>query len=531
MSIRSKLPRVGLVDVSTPSLISEIKNNAILNFAFVIAGILLLAPALGPVPSSNENVYLLDLARVWNPSLLSNDWTWAPPLYSHRVFSFLFGMPTLIFSLETVGWIGRILSWTLITIALFRLGRQLKMPLWMNSLAIFLWLLYQQALVGGEFILGTFEAKSIAYIFLFFGLSLLIEERDFWGSLCLGLCFTFHAVIGMWALLATGLSVLCLRYSIPRLVKMAAAVLLAVIPGLIVIWPTISGNWTLSLQQAKYLALVAAPFHMDPLSFPKRDVLLLAILFAFNWFYFGSVPDKKPAKLLNYFQLFLGVFALIGVAARVTEHYRFLFYFPFRLFPVFVPLFFFMNVLALCQDRILMHSKNGLLALAMVGLLAFPSALNQLIDQTKLHYRMWATFYDWDDMQKCFIWVSEHTPLTATVILPPWRKESFYLTKRATVAHWPSPRIDRFEEWQDRIKLLMGEFSFNDEDLSKKWDQHYNQLDEATIDQLKRSYGGDYLISKGSYQYPIVWDSGTYRVYSLSSARSDSGSIPSKPSS
>lgn len=533
MATKPIIPAVGTRSISEPLIgLLELKNNLFLNLTFLLASVLVLAPSLGPVPSSNENVYLLFLGQQWDPTLLARDWTFAGPYYGHLIFSFLFGSLTVVFSLETVGWIGRILSWSLILIAFIRLGRHFEIPLWMISLGIFLWLLYQQSPVGGEFVLGTFEAKSIAYIFLFFSLSELIKGRDVLGSFLLGLCFTFHGVVGMWALLAVGLSVLFLRYPVARLVKMAACVLVSAAPGLIVIWPTISGNWTLSQEQAKFLALVAAPFHMDPLSFPKRDVFLLLILFCFNWLYFRSVPNNKTLRFLNYFLLFLGLFSLMGVIARLTGFYRFLFYFPFRLFPVFVPLFFFFCLMSVCHHGQALARPAGrwLLTVGIVALLCLPAAMGQFIHQAELHYRMWATYYDWDDLQKSFLWVSENTPKDSTIILPPWRKESFYLSKRATIAHWASPRFDRFAEWQERIRALMGDFSIEDDHLLKKWEDHYNQLSETEIASIAAKYGGDYLVSEGTYAYPILFDSGTYKVYSLprNGLRS---SQPSKPQS
>ena len=44
---------------------------------------------------------------------------------------------------------------------------------------------------------------------------------------------------------------------------------------------------------------------------------------------------------------------------------------------------------------------------------------------------------------------------------------------------------------------------------------HYNQLTEKDIRSIVEKYGGDYLVSKGGYSYPILFDSGTYKVYSL----------------
>jgi hypothetical protein len=517
MATKRIVSAAGTMSVGDPLIgLMEMKNNLFLNLTFLLASVLVLAPALGPVPSSNENGYLLYFLRLWDPTFLSRDWTFAGPFYGHLIFSYLFGSLTTVFSLETVAWIGRVLSWSLILVALLELGKHFAIPLWMISFSIFLWLLYQQSPVGGEWVLGTFEAKCIAYIFLFFGLSELMKGRDLLGSFLLGLCFTFHSVVGMWALLAVGLSVLCLRYSVARLLKMAACVLVSAAPGLIVTLPTISGDWALSQEQAKFLALVAAPFHLDPASFPKRDVFLLLVLFSFNWLYFRSTPDNKSLRFLNYFLLFLGLFSLMGVVARLTGHYRFLFYFPFRLFPVFVPLFFFFCLMGVCHHRSLSRREGRwLLTLGILALLCLPSAIGQLMDQTKRHYGYWVGYYDWDDLQKSFIWVSENTPKTSIVILPPWRKESFYLSRRATIANWAWPRMDRFQEWQERIKALIGDFSLEDEHLGSKWEDHYDQLSENEIASIVAKYGGDYLVSESTYTYPVLFQSGTYKVYSL----------------
>ena len=528
MDTKRIAPTINGVSIREPLAgLMELKNNFFLNLAFLLASILLLAPSLGPVPSSNENAYLLLMAQQWDPTLLARDWTFAAPVYSHLIFSFLFGSLTVPFSMEAAGWIGRILSWLLILIALVRLGRHFDIPPWMISLSIFLWLLYQQSPVGGEFVLGTFEAKSVAYIFLFFSLAELAQGKDLLGSFLLGLCFTFHGVVGMWALLGVGLSVLFLRYPLARLVKMAACVLVAAAPGLIIIWPTISGSWSFTQEQAKFFALEAAPFHLDPMSFPKRDVFALLSLFFFDWLYFRSAASNKALRFLNYFLIFLGLFSLLGLIARLAGYYRFLFYFPFRLFPIFVPLFFFFSLMSVCQHNVFARpAGRKLLAVGILALLCLPSAVGELIDQTKRHYGYFTQYYDWDDLQRTFIWVSANTPKDSIIILPPWRKESFYLTKRATIAHWASPRMDRFKEWQERIRALLGDFSVEDEHLGRKWENHYNQLSETDIASIVEKYGGDYLISEGSYSYPILFDSGTYKVYSILA----SDSRPTQPS-
>lgn len=508
---------------TSSSRLANLANSLPLNLAFLLASVLALAPALGPVPSSNENLYLLYLLKAWDPSFLARDWTFAGPFYGHWIFSYIFGSMTVFMPLETVAWIGRVLTWILLLLGLIQIGKQFRIPLSLISLAIFLWLLYQQAPVGGEWVIGTFEAKGIAYICLFFALAELMKGRDLWGACLLGLCYTFHGVVGMWALLAAGASVLFLRYPFARLLKMAAVVFVAAAPGLVVTLPVFLGDWSVSRADAEFLAAVAAPFHLDPLSFPKRDLALLAILFAFNVLTYRSSLVNNPLRLLHYFSLALGLFFLVGIMARLAGHYGFLLYYPFRLFPIFVPLLFFFSLMNVCYHRAVVGRAGvTLLSVGVLALLSLPGALGQLIQETKLHQRMWATYYDWDDLQKCFLWVEKNTPEDATIIMPPWKKESYYLTRRATIANWATPRMDRFGEWRQRIAALVGESSADDEHLGRKWADHYSDLSEPEIAALAAKYGGEYLISESQYAYPIAFASGTYKVYALPDAASKS---------
>jgi hypothetical protein len=245
-------------------------------------------------------------------------------------------------------------------------------------------------------------------------------------------------------------------------------------------------------------------------------VFLLLSLFAFSWLYLRSSPRNESFRFFKWFLVFLGLFSAFGVMARVTEHYRLLFYFPFRLFPVLVPLFFFFSLMSACRHRALIRPAGGLLlAVGILALVSLPNGVGLLIDEAKRHYGYWTQYYDWDDLQKNFIWVSENTPRHSIVILPPWRKESFYLTKRATVAHWPSPRMDRFQEWQERIKALVGDFTNEEQHLRETWEEHYNNLSENEIAAIVAKYGGEYLISEAEYDYPILFETETYKVYSL----------------
>jgi hypothetical protein len=124
-----------------------------------------------------------------------------------------------------------------------------------------------------------------------------------------------------------------------------------------------------------------------------------------------------------------------------------------------------------------------------------------------------------EDGTKAFKWIAKNTAIDSVVISPPWRGESFYLSKRAQVASWWFPRFDRLTGWRERLKSLGGDVSSVKPETTKaRMDQmieHYNQLSEAEIEFLIDKYGANYLVSSAIYTYPISFDSGNYKVYSL----------------
>ena len=65
-----------------------------------------------PVPDVNEPHYLTKAHHTWDSQWLAGDlFLEAPP--AHRVFNFTFGWLSLLTSLETFAWCGRLASWLL----------------------------------------------------------------------------------------------------------------------------------------------------------------------------------------------------------------------------------------------------------------------------------------------------------------------------------------------------------------------------------------------------------------------------------
>lgn len=500
--------------------ILKLADNLWLNFAFVLACIFLLKAR--PVPDVNEFVYLLLPVRQWDPSFLQNDWTFAVPWSSHLVFNVTAGLFTRVWPLEAVGWAGRAACWSLITLALLRIGRLLRIPLWAASLAIVLWLVRNQSLVAFEWIIGGFEAKTVAYIFLLWGLDWFLQEKDNRAAAFFGLAFSFHPVVGFWGGLAAGCALLALKYPWKKLAAAAGLMALSALPGALPLLMSGEGRG-IPPDGLRFYVLTSMPFHLDPFSWSPPAIALLYALLALSWLFVRKDEDRA-VRFLFFFQLALGGFFTLGLLARAAENYSALLIMPCRLFPVLTPLFFLFHLARAYRYRLTPGLKRFVQVAGVLALFSLHPA-GTFYWQAKLTYRSWHPRPD--GARDAFRWLAENTPNGTIVILPPWRRDTFYLSRRAQIANWNAPAVDRLAEWRARIEAMTGQTPKPGappnpvvsiprlEDALARLENEYDHLTEEDIAALVARYGGEYLVSETAYGYPAAFASGAYKVYAL----------------
>jgi len=518
---------IGLEDRSSraagPPLLNRTSTQRALHFAILFLSVLLLSRDGIGVPRENELIYLPYLAKQYDQSYLKNDWAYSVPWQGAVAFEVVFGPLTRVFPLHIVGWLGRVLVWSFVLAALLALAGIFGVPLSMGTVSIVVWLLLGQSLVGQSFILGTFEASAFASGLLLFSLKYFAERKDVWASILAGLCFSFHPGVGLWALLSIGLALLSTGYTARRFGLCVACMAIAALPGILPLAPVLVGASSLSADDASFLVFVHHPYHLNAISFPKRTILALFFLLFFNWLHFRTAKNDRALRFLVWFQVWLGVLFVLGVLLSFLGIDQLVKFYPFRLFPMLIPLSFLFQLMnALRSD-----ARDGRqLALVIVGVLAVstlgdvPGRLADRIQATSA-----AVMQPDDSARLAFKWIAENTPADAVVIAPPWRKDSYYYTRRAQVANWHAPRLDRYREWRERIDALVGpvaappgrtyELAFEEQPQIQQMARAYGQLTEDNIREIVGRYGGDYLVSVTPYVYPVVHSSGAYRVYSL----------------
>ncbi len=197
---------------------------------------------------------------------------------------------------------------------------------------------------------STGKFLSNHYIFLLFALIILQSQalhrgRELMAAACLGIAFSFHASVGLLGGVAVYLSLLVLRYDIKRLLLCALLTILCSLPGAIPLMSHVLEDRSVAYESWKFISLLRSPKHLDPFSWDRMDILSNYILLLFNIFASRQYRDRDDLKIIVWFQIFLGLMFAIGLVLSAFEAYPLLKPMPFRLFPLFVLLFFFFHLI------------------------------------------------------------------------------------------------------------------------------------------------------------------------------------------
>jgi hypothetical protein len=489
-----------------------LRDDFRLNLLFVLAAVLALHGA--PVPYNNEWLYQLHLIKQWHPDFLANDWTFASNSPEHRVFNTLVGSLTLVIPPTPLAWLGRLLGWALNAWALFRLGRRFRIPAGMISASLILWLILGQALVGGEWVFGSFEAKVFAFPLLFLALDGLMEGRVLRTALGIGLCFSLHPAVGLWGGFALGFALPFAGWRPRDWGLFLGAALLTAMPGILPLLPFMMGGDGSVPEDWKYLALINMPHHLDPFSWPVKNIAAVYLLFFANaWHAYRNRRDAN-LRLLFLFQAGTALAFTAGIGLRYAESYGILKFMPFRLFPLLTPLFFFFAMGHAYRHARKRPDAKTLAAAGLAGILVVGNPFKSAFDILKENQGEWLIRKDGFD--RAAEWMAANTPPGATAIMPPWRNEAWYLSQRGMIAHYRFHPYDRLGEWRERVREQVGVVGpGTPREKIKAMESHYLALTPEDILSLSARYHTGYLVSAGAYPFPELFRSGAWRVYAL----------------
>ena len=148
------------------------------------------------VPDVNEAHYLGKAARFWNESYAPGDFFLSTP-DAHGVFVWTFGWMTTLLPLSVCAWIGRIVCWFAMAFFWQRLSWNVVPRQWFAVLSAGMFAFLQSyCQMAGEWVFGGMEAKTIAYVFVFWGLERITAQKWSQAWIVLGIASMFHVLVG-----------------------------------------------------------------------------------------------------------------------------------------------------------------------------------------------------------------------------------------------------------------------------------------------------------------------------------------------
>lgn len=465
-----------------------------------------------PVPSWSEHLYLMGPLRLTEPGLLQNDWGMSGDERTHMVYTWLAAGLIKGFGLGAAGWIGRGFV-TLATLwGLLAIGRKIGVRPALAAFAVFLWVATGQSLFGGEWAMRTFEAKTASYGALVWMLVALLSRRYLAAGFLIGLTFSLHPSVGLTAGIGTACMLAVLRPRGRDLPIMAGAALLIALPGLLGILPAFLSSRAQNPEDMQVLVWAFGQ-HFTPLTFGASRLPLAALLAAICAAWMVRPGTGQDTRAVIAFVLGTGLLTLTGLLAWGAGSFALVPYFPFRVFPLLLPLLFMM---LLVSEPMLRASGRWRVPLAIGAVVALTSlqdpiaGVAELLRESRGEWRPTGA----DDYALALDWARRETPIDAILAVPPSRERAYTQGRRAVIALLAVPRYDQLQEWHARLEALMGPIT-SAEDLSKGM-QRYEALNEGAARELGSRYGATFMLTRTDYPgLQLRAREGSVNIYAL----------------
>ena len=150
------------------------------------------------VSLNNEEQYLLYAQQHFNPDWIPGSFIATEFPGNRLLFELLFGWVIHLFGFEATVFFGRMLNFFLLALPLAGLFRLLKINNTGILLKLQLFILLDQSFYAGEWIFGSIESKTFAYIFVLWSLLELLKNRLVRSVLLMVVATYFHILVGGW---------------------------------------------------------------------------------------------------------------------------------------------------------------------------------------------------------------------------------------------------------------------------------------------------------------------------------------------
>jgi hypothetical protein len=447
------------------------------------------------VLTPNEDDVLAVAKQAVVPDWLPADWYLSLPSGYRVAFNFTFGWLLAVLPFPTAAMVGRFVTFALFAGACQSLVRTLRLTSACACAGILVFVSHQ-SIVAGEWIVGGFEAKAVAYPLVLFGLSAALRRRFVVASALLGLATTFHVLVGAYAAICVCLAIAVVdRASVGRceLMRAVATYLVASAAGVVAALHELGAPAALNERAAWVMVHFRHPHHLLP-SYWLAHGSLLRISATFLACLAGLAVAARawPTREGRGFAVFAvstAAFFAIGLLAAAAGSDRALKFFLFRLPDTAVPFGCTLlggGALALAAERwVTLRFREPV----HVGLLALAWAVAHSPPRHRPSPRERA-------YEEATTWIRANTPRDSVFLIDPTIEDFYARGERAqfvSFKHVPLGEPTAIVEWYRRLEALREPGTGrprNRQDVARA----YGRLSARTILRLSREEGITYVL-------------------------------------
>lgn len=486
------------------------------------------AQAGWPPPDPNEAHYLGKARHYWNPGWVPGDFFF-DSADTHLVFYATLGWLSRWMPLECFAWCGRLLTWALLAWTWRRLSWALvPKPAWaVLSAAVFL-VLNVGCHMAGEWVVGGFEAKGLAYALVFVALEALVRGR--WRAvwLWLGAASALHVLVGGWSTIAAAACWLASGSDRPSLRSMLPALAGGLLLASAGLGPALALNWGVEPQvvaQANEIYVFERLSHhlviwkFTPWFVARHAALLLAWLLLYR-----IAPIDDRLRRLSWFVMGAVAIMLAGTAICLLGWNRpeavagWLRFYWFRLsdsmLPVGVALVGMAQVARLRPPRV--GVAGWLLACIVLAAIGWRDySIGHVLEPVPRADKP-GKVIDHRDWRAACLWAGDHTPPDARFLTPRMAQTFKWHAGRAEVVTWKDiPQDARaIVEWRRRLVDIHGTSLA---DRSARWHDSLTELSASELRRLGQCYQADYLLTEAAPRLALkrIYQNNSYAIYRL----------------
>lgn len=491
-------------------------------------------------PMVNEAHYLCRLKHYWDASYCAGGDLFLESPDAHFTVVWLFGWVTRLLSLDATAWVGRVLCWGLLAIGWQRLVcRVTAVPLMAPLAAGMLAYGIAVSQFAGEWLIGGFEAKSLAYGFVLLALADAIDGRWNRAWLGLGVASAFHALVGGWSVIALAAA---WPISQPRssFGKMLPGLLGGGLIALAGVVPALLLNTEATAEQVRtadnLYVYFRLPHHLALLSKGQEWVLTYGLphfvaVGVLAWLTFARATAARPGlRLIARFAWAAEAISLIGLIISAIEPVwaaSILKYYLHRLADIATPLAVAVLAVEWLGEGIV--ARRRVAALAAVGLVALTGWHLSQVTMKRINKPFPPGCRGMHDpaawMEMCQ-WVRENTE-PDTKFLTPQRAQTFkwHARRAEVVTRKDIPQDARsMIEWHRRIVDIfqIGEW----QNGTPRWTPSIASLGAVRLREIAETYDADYALDQAPKRdaanpirrrasLPVLHRVGPYTLYDL----------------